>query len=244
MKKIVGLMALAVGLSACSLFQYKELPDFKESEVYRHELRVDVNEAQFYGTAVVKRATEYKVRVYPPGKVDRIAWRTCSQEQIIDKPDVSKSGWFGGYSYIDFVYKPAFGVDDVNACPLKIEVLEEKKRRNGMALVEFEDAREEVTLFADLVCNGQLSQRRGVSICQSAAGLYQKIAFPSPAIQRGGDPKCDVMKPEKGDERFYLFVMAPGECVYTFVSNSKTPNGKRMEHRLTTIGYTDVPPIK
>ncbi len=202
------------------------------------------NSQRVIGVGVVRRASAYVLRVYPPGKVDRIAWRTCSQEQIIDKPDVSRSSWFGGYSYVDINYAPASGLDDVNSCAVKIEVLEEKKRRNGMALIEFEDSREEVSLVADLICNGNSVQSRGVSACQSAAGLLQKITFPAPVVQTGSEAKCDVMKPLKGDETTYVFVMPSGECTYSFVSSARAENGKRIEHHLTVLGYTDVPPIK
>lgn len=230
--------------TGCSLLGFRKLPDLNEKDVYKHDLVLDINGKRINGVGAISIANEYKVRVYPPGNVDRIMWRTCSMENVIDKPDVKTSSWFGGYSYVDFTYKPAFGLDDVNSCALKIEVLEEKKRRNGMALVEFESSRPEASLFSDLLCNGQFSQNKGVSICQSAAGLYQQISFPTPVVIRAVEPACDVMKPFEGDEKVYQFSIAPSECTYVFVAQGRAPNGKRFEHVLTTVGYTDVPPIK
>lgn len=230
-----------------SLFSYSKLPDINENDTYKHELQVDVNGTRINGVGVTKLSNSYVVRVYPPGNVDRLSWRTCSKEEIIDKPLVqnSKSWVFGsGYNYVDFNYTPAFGLDDVNSCALKIEVYEEKKRRNGMALIEFESANEEVSLIADLLCNGEFTQIRGVGACQSAAGLYQQISFPVPVVQRGARPECDVMKAIDKSETVYRFVMAPSECAYTFVAQGKAPNGKRFETHLTTNGYTAVPPIK
>ncbi len=231
-------------VTGCSLFQYKQLPEYNAKATYKHDLVLDINGARVNGVGVAELADVYKVRVYPPGLVDRIMWRTCAKEEVIDKPDVQSSSWFNGYKYVDFIISPAFGLSDINACPLKIEVLEEKKRRNGFAYVDFKDRREEISLISDLTCNGVYSQNRGVSICQSAAGLYQQIIFPADVVQVGSNPECNVMKPLKGDEKVYRFSIAEGVCVYDFISNSKAPNGKRISHRLITVGYTDVPPIK
>lgn len=249
---ILTLFMVAVILTVtfgCSLLQYKELPDLKETDIYRHDLVVDINGVRINGVGIAPRLGRNNVTVYPPGKVDRIMWRTCSQEQVIDKPTVSKidNGWFAKDTpYVNFTFDTSYGLDDVNSCGLKIEVLEEKKRRNGFALVEFPDAREEFALITDLNCNGEFSQRAGVNICQSAAGLFQKIVFNVPVLQLGkpAHELCDVMKPYKNDETTYVFKMPAEECVYNFVSDQLAPNGKRMIFRLTTIGYTDVPPMK
>jgi len=248
MKALVWVL-LTAALTGCSLFHYRELPDLKESDVYRHDLYVDINGVRVFGVGVAPRLGTNRVRVYPPGKVDRIMWRTCSQEQVIDKPAVGgiDNGWFRKDTpYVDFTFDTAYGLDDVNSCGLKIEVLEEKKRRNGQALIEFMDSREEFSLIADLSCNGEFSQLKGVDICESAAGLFQRIVFNVPVVQMGKPTSelCDVMKPHKGDETTYVFKMPADECVYTFVSNQRAPNGKRMSFRLTTVGYTDVPPMK
>lgn len=249
--KVAALLGAAFFISSCStigsFFSYSKLPEINEKDTYRHELQVDVNGVRINGVGVARLTSSYKVRVYPPGNVDRLIWRTCSKEELIDKPAIqnSKSWVFGsGYNYVDFVYTPAFGLDDANSCALKIEVFEEKKRRNGLALVEFQSSREDVSLIADLLCNGEFSQNRGVSACQSAAGLYQQISFPVPVVNKDVRPECDVMKPVNGDEKIYRFVMPPSGCVFSFVAKDLAPNGKNYRHWLTTNGYTDVPPIK
>jgi len=242
-------LVFAMGLTGCSLLQYRALPDLKETDIYRHDLYLDVNGVRVFGVGVAPRLATNHVRVYPPGKVDRIMWRTCSEEQVIDKPAVGgiDNGWFRKDTpYVDFKFNTAYGLDDVNSCALKVEVLEEKKRRNGQALVEFEETREEYALIADLNCNGEFSQLKGVDICESAAGLYQRIVFNVPVVQVADQAgsACDVMKPLKGDETTYVFSIAADECSYTFVAKQKAPNGKRMAFRLVTVGYNDVPPMK
>lgn len=225
-------------ITACSSFLpklYTPNPD----DVYKHDLRLEVNGAVINGVGVVRYAPEYRVRVYPPGKIDRIMWRTCNREETVDKPD---TGWFS--NRYEFTIAPVQGFEDVNSCALSITVLEEKKRRNGFAMVEFEDRRPEVKLEASVACNGVVTKANGVSICQSASGLIQQISFAVPVVQKGASPECDVMRPLDSDEKTYRFAIAKGECSYYFVAQERASNGKRYVHRLTTIGYSDVPPIK
>lgn len=234
-------------LSGCSLLSTKEIYQPSASETYKNDLRVSINGRIFVGVGVLPSEPSYTVEVFPEGRIDRITWRTCNREEVVDQdPKGFWDGIFGSKKdRYSFTLARTTGLEDVTACGLKITVLEEKKRRNGFAFFDFEDARPEITLPATLTCNGIKSQTSGVSLCQSAAGLYQQIEFPAEVIQKGSGPNCDVMKPLNGDLTKYRFVMPPGEdCVYYFVSNVKDENGKRLTHRLTLIGYTDVPPIK
>lgn len=226
-------------LTGCSLFQYKELYQPNANDFYRHDLKVKVNGVDFIGVGVAALSTSYKISVYPEGKINRIMWRTCNREEVVDEPS---NGWFS--SKYEFELKPVSGLEDITSCGLQITVLEEKKRRNGFAFIDFQDKRVETSIPSILICNGVTRTYSGVSVCQSAQGLYQQISFTTPVVQRGSSLECDVMKPLNGDEKVYRFSVAKGECSYYFVAKDKAPNGKRYIHRLTTIGYTDVPPIK
>lgn len=234
-----ALLAFFLFLTGCSLFQYEQLPVPSAGETYKHDLSVKINGVSYVGVGVVKRASSYKLEVFPEGKIDRIMWRTCNREEVVDKPP---SGWFS--NKFEFTVTPAAGLEDITSCGLQITVLEEKKRRNGFAFFDFEDARPEVSLPAKVTCNGKLQSLSGVSVCQSASGLVQQIFFSSPVVQSGSSPECDIMRPFQGDETIYRFAMPPGECTYYFVAQTKATNGKRLLHRLTTIGYTDVLPTK
>lgn len=236
--QIIAMSILAFALGA-SLFMMgcstMPAPEYSAAETYRHDLKIEVNGIEYRGIGVLKRATAYNIEVDPKGKIDRIMWQTCHRGDLEDKPDV---GWSGKYKFTIF---PVKHIEESEACPISITVLEEKKRRNGFALLDFEDVREEVSLVANLSCNGEVVQKNGVSICQSAVGLIQEIQFGTPVVIRNVNKPCDVMK--TSDEKLYRFNVPKGQCTFNFVAQEKAKNGKRFVHRLSTIGYTDVPPV-
>lgn len=126
------------------------------------------------------------------------------------------------------------------ACGLDIVVLEEKKIRNGFAFIDFQDSRPEMNLVADMICNGQKVRYIGTGICQSAADLRQKIAFPFPVVVGDLTEACSLESSE--DKMSYEFPMPRGKCTIYFVSNIRNEqNGKRISMRLQTIGYTSLP---
>lgn len=225
-------------LAGCSTLQAKSLYVPTLTETYRHDLVLKINGDKFVGTGVAKLASSYKIEVIPEGKIDRIIWRTCNREEVVDKP----GGTWWGYQGYSFDLKPAIGLEDVTACGLQVIVLEEKKRRNGFAFVDFQDARSEMDVEAIMTCNGVTRESKGVEVCQSASGLYQQIKFNTKVVQAGVSGQCNVMKPFDGDESFYRFTMPTGECSYYFVAQEKAVNGKRRIFRLSTLGYSDVLP--
>lgn len=208
-------------------------PQTSDGAIYRHDLTLEINGQKCVGTCVVPMADRYKVVIYPHGKIDRIMWQTCHQESVVDSP---KSGWFD--KKYGFEFRQAAGIEDSKACALEVGVFEERKKRNGWAVVDFQDARPETSLPASLKCNGSVFSTTGVSICQSASGLIQEIAFGTPVIVRPS-PECAVLTTK--DEKTYTFPLAKGKCTYYFVSNLKTDKGVRRMHRLNTIGYSEVP---
>lgn len=234
---IFACFTFAILTAGCSSPQKLYTPNVNET--YKRDLPVEINGVEFIGVGVAPAANTYKVKVTPPGKIDRIMWRTCNREEVVDKPDL---GW--GKSKYEFDVTLIEGLEDMAACGLSITVLEEKKRRNGFAFIEFQDKRPEISLHANLSCNGRVVQNKGVSICQSSEGLYQQIEFGTAVVQKGSSEQCDVMKPLDETEKKFRFIMPAGECTYYFVAKERAPNGKRYSHRLSTIGYTDVPPIQ
>jgi hypothetical protein len=234
----------AAFLSSCSHAGKSDAPAEPGSSSYetpKHDLWVTVNGVNFQGVGVAERSPKYEITVWPEGSIDRIIWRTCNREEVVDKP---KNGFWErvqGNNTYKFTIEPTKDLEDGRSCALEITVLEERQRRNGFAVIDFEDPREMVRLPAVLKCNGQTRIGNGVSICQSAAGLIQRIEFNEPAINRGAPAGCDVMK--SADERIYEFAIPEGPCTYYFVSASRrTEDGKqRLVHRLNTIGYKSVP---
>lgn len=226
-------------LPGCGTTVKSDILKFNMNDVYRRDLKVKINGKEFTGAGVVPRADKYEIEIDPPGKIDRIMWQTCNRDEVIDSPD---SSFFS--KKFKFSFQPV-KLEDTSSCGgLTITVLEEKKRRNGFAFLDFQDKREEVSVPVVLTCNGVVESHTGVSVCQSAAGLFQEMIFNEPVKQAGAVGECDVMSPFNGNEQIYRFQMPKGECTYYFVAQSRAPNGERKLHRLTTIGYTDVLPIK
>lgn len=226
-----GLLALAL-LSSCSVFQ-KELHTINVNDTYKYDLLVNINGIDYRGVGVLPHADTYLIKVDPPGRINRITFRTCHREIVADRDG---RGW-KDYEYSLSLIK---GIEDQSACGLKITVFEEKKRRNAMARFSFEDTRAEYDFFANSVCNGKLSQKKAVSMCQSSKDLLQQIEFPTPVfVQSSG--RCGALN---GVANKFNYFMSEGECVYVFTSEMMSPNGKRYKHRLETVGYTDVPPIE
>lgn len=228
-----GLLLVApIFLSSCGLFQ-KELHSLNADDTYKYNLIVEVNDTRYEGIGVLPPSDSYKIEVDPPGKINRITFRTCHREIVADKQG-------GGWKDYEYIFNPIKGIEDSSACGLKITVFEEKKRRNALARFAFEDVRPEYNVIANSTCNGKVDQKKAVSICQSSQNLLQKIEFPFPMfVQSQG--RCGALN---GVAQKFKYFMSEGECVYVFTAEQMAPNGKRYKHRLETVGYTDVPPIE
>lgn len=215
-----------------------------KDKTYLHDLKVEVNGEKFVGIGVANLSTRYGIEISPDDQIDWVLWGTVHQEHPDRKPN---TGWFN--KKYDFQYYPKKGFEDSTASPLHIWILNKSNRKAGFALVDFVDARPEIQLPAVLSCNGEVFNckknekqcKAGVSICQSAQGLVQQIDFETEVIHTEVDGPCKVMPIEKG--KSFRFEVAGGECAYYFTSNIKTADGKRLSHRLTTIGYTEVPSL-
>jgi hypothetical protein len=228
---------LYYGLSQIIACASAPTPDYSkniENKTFKHDLLVDVNGTRFKGIGVAKKASTYHIIIYPTEKIDRLTYTTCHLQQTIDQP---KTGWFSGKFEFDLTDIP--GVTDVHACSLQILAMNEDNRVNMFALIEFQDTRPEISLPATVKCNGDLrSYPDGVSICQTAAGLVEQISFNETVIQKGSSPQCDVMK--SIDDKTFTYFMPSSNCTYYFSSQRKI-NGKRVSHRLETLGFTEVP---
>lgn len=226
-----------VFLIGCSTGQFDTSYINIEQKTFKHDLLIEINGEKFIGTGVVKKSNQYDITIFPSDKIERIIYSTCHEEQVIDKPETN--GWFK--KSISFSIKNVPNVSDVVSCSLEVIVLDEQSRRNAFATIEFQDQRTEVQLPALVKCNGIIKRYdTGVSICQSAYGLIQQIDFTEPVIHDGSKPECEVIKESGVDKKSFTFVMPKGNCTFYFGAQRKI-NGKRVLHRLQTIGYSEVP---
>lgn len=229
-------------LSSCQSPPLMNVDDASK-QTFRKDMTVEFDGIKYRGIGVLPRKALYKVKIYPPGKTDRLIWQTCNRDNTQDPPldPNTKKRMFS--NVIEFHYAPLRGIEDNRVCPIQIASLEEQKLRNGYAYFDIIDYREEISLPAHLRCNGDYDHPQhlqpGVGICQTAAGLTQQIFFNTEVVLQKVSPECDVMKSKDGF--FWEWDAPKDKCVYYFVSNLKHKNGKRLAFRLNSIGFTAVP---
>lgn len=216
----------------CNLIPIKD-PQKEAEQIYKKDLQFIVDGVKYSGVAVLPFKSSYNITVIPEEKADRIIIQSCHRDITVDRP---KSGWFN--TKYSFVYSPIIGIEDNRNCALEIASLT-KKQENAFAYIDIRDSRKEVSLKANMKCNGEYLDTEGVSVCQSAAGLRQGISFREKVLLEGVDFKCNVL--ETKDLYFWEWNMVPDKCVYYFVSNKKNEEGKRIIHRLNALGFTSSP---
>lgn len=234
---IVAVIALFLGVGlALSLVGCTEAPNkaqvealLSPEETFRHDLKVSVNGNVYSGFGVLPVAPKYDIVIFPEEKISQVIWTTCHQQQISEKP---AAGWNKKASY---TFKPSMELEANAACGLSIATIQDKATV-GLAFFDFQDQRPQVVVPGNLFCNGWSGNYKGVTVCQSAAGLVQKIIFPYEVLVPKQGTACDVML--TADNKTYNFGIAPGSCVYYFSAQAKDAKGNRLLHRLTTIGYT------
>jgi len=197
-------------------------------KVYRRDMSISVNGLSKEGVLVVPKSSNYKIEVEGKAKIDLFSIQSCHREMFVT--DIRDSGFWRVRSKVRVDYSPSPGIEDKGACPIQLGGYEKSKGRHSWALVDFETNEE--TLKAELSCNGEVARGRGVSICQSRAGLVQKIVFEKPVIY-SPDKGCELGELAGNTLKFNI---KKGVCVYYFAEIAKPHRG----HRLTTIGYDDI----
>lgn len=225
--------ALVFLLAGCSLTPVVDTQKQAE-QTYRKDMLVKVNDKEYPGVGVLPVSSFYKITVYPKEKISRLIVQNCHREFVIDKP---KTGWFK--TEYTFSIAPLTDVETNKLCQLEIAALNENTK-NSFAFFEFDDTRPEVSLQSFLKCNGAYTvSNAGVSLCQSAEGLEQQIFFQERVMI--GEIPSNCNEPKSEDGIFWSFVPNKSKCSYYFVARTKHKNGKRLMHRLTTLGYSAIP---
>ena len=196
---------------------------------YKRDMGLTVNGHQAEGVLVVPRATKYDFDIRAKGKLDLFTFTTCHREQT--KELAGKRGWFADKSRRKLVFKPVPLERSQFACPVQLGGYERIKGRHSWGLVEFEHP--SLTLPALVSCNGSEYNARGVSVCQSKAGLLMRITF-SEKVIAPQKSVCVILK--STDQKTFTFKMPKGQCGFRFVNLAADEKW----HRLTTIGYEKI----
>ncbi len=196
---------------------------------YKRDMGIEVNGKRGEGVLVVPRASRYKFDIRAKGKLDLFTFTTCHREQTKEK--AGERGWFSDKKHRELTFLPAALEKERFSCPVQLGGYEAIKGRHSWGLVEFEHP--SLTLPAVVSCNGVVRQARGVSVCQSKAGLLMEIVFRKKVLY----PKENTcVKLTSKDGLKFRFALPKKQCSFRFV----TERGELEMHRLTTVGYEKI----
>ena len=221
MNKFAQLLLLILCCS-CSNLQMQ----LDNTKYYPKDMEIDVDGHKATGAIVVPQRDQYAIAVTAKGKLDLLWYSTCHRSEY--KEQAWHKGIFKSKYEARFSYRPNGGMEHQN-CQMHITGMEKIKGRHSWGLIDFED--DTATLPALVKCNGSEYNSRGVTVCQSQAGLLQEIEFANEA--QSVKPKADhCHKLEQLSKGVYRYKLPKGNCVYIFKSGDQY-------HRLTTYGWEE-----
>jgi hypothetical protein len=181
--KIVFLLFL---LFSCAPILEKE--KLEPSKFYKRDMIISINGETEEGVIVAKNNSKYSFHVEARGDLDVFIMNSCHKEETKERAwNVKKrvrSGLFGwGSKMIDVKREVSFDFYpnelEQDDCPLELIGLE-KNGKHSWGFVDFENP--SYSLKAKMFCNGRIYDLNGVGVCQSRAGLMQKIVFPEKVV--------------------------------------------------------------
>lgn len=212
-------------LTSCSSVSQKLDP----SRFYKRDMEITINGLKAEGALVVPKAQSYKFNIKSQGRLDLFTFTTCHREQTKEK--AGERGWFADKKRRKFEFFPVPIEANPLACPVELGGYEQKKGRHSWGFIDFEHP--DLTLTAELSCNGDKRKVKGVSVCQAKKGLIQEIVFAQPVIVAEKNV-CIILKSK--DDKTFRFKMPKGRCLFRFL----TKTGDKKWHRLTTLGYEKI----
>lgn len=201
-----------------------------EGVVYKYDMHGTVNGVSFDGVGVIPYSDAYKMHIESLVDVDLISITSCHRD--FSAESAIKIGWFKTKRGYDYDFNPAPGIENEGSCLVRTTSLNKDKGLNAWGIVDFETPGE--TLPATSYCNGRVDKTNGVSICQTRAGLIQKISFEVPVrLSALIESRCQM---SSSDNKNWVYKLQSGECVIAF----QEIDGKKRFHRHTTVAYTDI----
>lgn len=227
------LIAAFLLLVSCSL---PKVQDIQLSEsFYEHDLefRLRIDGQRFgrshFGTAVLPPGSEYEFDFYNSARIDYFIFSTTDRNIPIERRRRRVS--------YDYVPGQREKYSDI-----KVHAYEKDRGRFGFAFLSIDSP--EYDLKYQLECEGEMSPKRGVQICQSQIGLFQyvhsesDIDYASERICESWDKTCLKLPKkciyfERLSETVWRYQMEYGRCRVIFL----TKNGRNRTGKLTAIGW-------
>lgn len=239
--KLIFLITLSFVVASCSTTPQPFEPESFKKGLYRKDMKIKANGYSGHGFVVAPAAEKYKIEALATGRLDLFTMTSCHRE--ITQEDAGYKGRFLGFGRNNRLakveYVPSRGIEDNGSCPLEFGGYEKKRGRHswGFLIPEHSAAK----LPSRVKCNGRETQYRGVSACQSRAGLIQRIEFPEEIVyhvpkEYEGLGRCQYNKIRIIDKRIVEYTMPEGECMLYF--QEVADPGRISEHY--DYGYTKI----
>ena len=198
--------------------------------VYMYDLKGTVNNTAFDGVGVIPYAGVYDMKIESKVDVDLLEINSCGRN--FHQESAIVAGWFKPRRAYEYIFQPDPAIENYGTCLVRFRAYNKAQGQNAWAIIDFETP--DAALPAAIFCNGENSQSNGVSICQSKAGVIQRVSFDVKVKQASAnlDPRCRMTSV---DGHVWEYSMPTGECVSVFME----VGGQHRLHRHTTVAYTD-----
>jgi hypothetical protein len=201
---------------------------------YKGDIELTVDGKKFEGMGVTTIEGPKSIKLKSKARFDLLRISSCHREMTQEKVDW-KEAWFGmgGESAQAYTYQyEPLPVEQEKFCPLYFEAYE---KRNGsldgvVAAWGYLAFRTNEFLPAKTECNGTRWTFKGISVCQTRAGLEQTIAFEKPITKYFSNELCEI---RDIDEKSFRVRGGKGFCQATFTDGVS-------RHRLVLLGYDEV----
>lgn len=207
--------------------------DVDSAKFYRRDLVLTVNGVTREGSLVMGLKPDNVIRIWSPVDMDFFSMSNCAGERVKPKIAITtteKRFFFWTKTVeskreAEFHYYPTDL--ETGHCPLQLYAVN-SKGVPAFGMVDFQTPN--FNLNGEMLCNGEKRAFDGAEICQSRAGLFQRLTFPD-TVRTSPDAECSIGSQEG---KVFEFPMNRGACVYQF----RSLDGK-LKGKLTTIGYDD-----
>jgi hypothetical protein len=223
---------------------FLEAPILNPDLAYQRDIKMDIytyNKGEFIdpitieGMGIIPKSKFYKVRVYPPGKVDMMTLVSCHRHKKTPRPKKT-GGWFKK-GYYEFIVPMLGSVDEEELCSFDVGAYEEKRGRHAWGTVAIKDDKFQLKAFTK--CNGDVTSYDGVSVCQAKAGLIQEYNFDR-LVSYAHSTGCALANLDTAEPyaRKWKFKMPRGECNIYFM-DIQAPT--RLVHQAFFFGFDTIP---
>lgn len=203
-------------ISSCAT-SLTEMQTQDTSLYHKREMKIKLNGKKFYGVKVVELENEFKIKGMPESSVEHLTIFTCHREYVEENV---------GKRFKHELTLTKF--ESMGHCPIQIIGLD-KKGAHSWAYIAIRKPHEK--MVAKVECNGEAYLARGLSVCQSRAGLKQAITFDEPVKVNSENDKC--INPESADGKNWTYKLSRKECLFVF-------NKAKEIHRHIALGYDRV----